>query len=122
PLLVRRNSSVRVTDPKNPKAVSATTHFRALSTRAETTLVEAQLATGRMHQIRVHAAHLGHPVVGDVRYGDRSARVEDDGVIAQPLHLHAHRLAFEHPITKAPLQLEAELPGWASAASEAPPS
>lgn len=96
-------------------ARSAHTEFKRL--RGETksqsgelqSLMEAQLSTGRHHQIRVHAAHLGHPIVGDRRYaGERS---EDSSSLS--LHLHAYRLAFKHPISKKDLSFDSELPEWA---------
>ena len=64
-----------------------------------------QLETGRTHQIRVHLATIGHPVVGDLRYG--GART---GFPVDRVYLHAEELAFEHPITGEPLQFSAPLP------------
>ncbi len=113
PLLVRRNRSVVVADANDPKAVTASTSFQPLDRRPDTTLVEAQLATGRMHQIRVHAAHLGHPVVGDARYGDARARPDERGAMTGPLHLHAHTLRFEHPVTHEALEFSSDPPVWA---------
>ena len=68
-------------------------------------LVRASLRTGRTHQIRVHMAHLGHPLVGDVLYGGAPAA----GMQRQALH--AFRLAFTHPVTGQPLAFEAPPPG-----------
>jgi RluA family pseudouridine synthase len=65
------------------------------------TLVEVQLATGRKHQIRVHAASMGHPILGDRRYG---------GPAAARLMLHAARLAFAHPDGGRRIELEAPWP------------
>lgn len=70
-----------------------------------TSLLEVNLVTGRMHQIRVHAASLGHPVVGDRRYGDDTSGTQ--------LQLHAWRLAFVHPRTGEALHIEGPLPAWA---------
>jgi 23S rRNA pseudouridine955/2504/2580 synthase len=77
-------------------------------------LIEAQLKTGRTHQIRVHLAHLGHPIVGDDKYGDfevnrRFARGEF-GVGFDRMFLHAWRLELSHPLTGERLVLEARLP------------
>jgi 23S rRNA pseudouridine1911/1915/1917 synthase len=69
------------------------------------TLVEAEPLTGRTHQIRVHLASIGHPVVGDVVYGRRKRRLPVPGQF-----LHAHRLGFSHPVTAEHLELEAPLP------------
>ena len=64
--------------------------------------------TGRTHQIRVHAAHMGCPIVGDKKYGGEEALVE--GMQAtKRVHLHAHSIAFNHPVTKKPIELQAPL-------------
>lgn len=65
---------------------AAHTRFRRVENRGPNTLVEAKLITGRRHQIRVHAAHEGHPIVGDRAYGSRTH--------AQRMFLHAYRLKF----------------------------
>jgi 23S rRNA pseudouridine955/2504/2580 synthase len=73
-------------------------------------LLQAQLKTGRTHQIRVHLAHLGFPIVGDDKYGDfdLNKRLAKQGV--KRMFLHAWRLAFVHPLTSEKLKLEAPLP------------
>jgi 23S rRNA pseudouridine1911/1915/1917 synthase len=83
----------------------AITHYRVAEAFEAATLLEARLETGRTHQIRVHCAHLGHPVVGDPVYGRRP---NPWGLARQALH--AHRLAFAHPATGAPLRFAAPLP------------
>jgi 23S rRNA pseudouridine955/2504/2580 synthase len=77
-------------------------------------LVEAELKSGRTHQIRVHLAHLGFPIAGDDKYGDfelnrRLARGEF-GVRFGRMFLHAFRTALEHPISGALLIIESTLP------------
>jgi 23S rRNA pseudouridine1911/1915/1917 synthase len=69
------------------------------------TLVEAEPRTGRTHQIRVHFASIGHPVVGDPTYGRRRLRLP-----APRQFLHAQRLGFRHPVTRGRLELKAPLP------------
>jgi 23S rRNA pseudouridine955/2504/2580 synthase len=88
----------------------AETVFRRVARGAEMSLLEAELLTGRTHQIRVHLAHAGHPVLGDDKYGDfeLNHRLEKAGV--RRLFLHAARLAFLHPITRGKLSLSAPLP------------
>ena len=73
-------------------------------------LLQAQLKTGRTHQIRVHLAHLGFPIVGDDKYGDfeLNKRLANQGM--KRMFLHAWRLAFVHPASGDPLELEAPLP------------
>jgi 23S rRNA pseudouridine955/2504/2580 synthase len=74
-------------------------------------LLELHLMTGRTHQIRVHLAHAGHPVLGDDKYGDfgLNRALAKQGV--GRLFLHARRLAFRHPVEKRPMRLESSLPG-----------
>ncbi len=71
----------------------------------EYTLVEAEPVTGRTHQIRVHLASIGHPVLGDAVYGRRKQRLP-----VPRQFLHARRLEFKHPLTGERLDLEAPLP------------
>lgn len=71
---------------------SAVTHFRVIDRTVDSTMVEAELETGRTHQIRVHLAHIGHPVKGDTLYEGSKT---DDG----QYKLTATELAFKHPIT-----------------------
>src|SRR6185295_7526312 len=73
-------------------------------------LLEAELKTGRTHQVRVHLAHLGYPVAGDDKYGDFALNkmLARDGL--KRMFLHAHTVVVEHPRTGAALTLEAPLP------------
>ena len=89
---------------------AAETVFTRISRGAEASLLEAQLLTGRTHQIRVHLAHLKHPVLGDARYGDfeLNKRLRKAGL--NRMFLHAARLAFEHPQTHDALVVESSLP------------
>ena len=85
----------------------AATRFRTLRVGASAALVEASPETGRTHQIRVHLAHLGAPLLGDARYGG-PRRI---GELAIPrVMLHAHRLELAHPASGARLVLEAPVP------------
>jgi len=85
---------------------SALTHLRPVQLLRGATLVEAELHTGRTHQVRVHLASLGHPVLGDAVYGDP----EREPVAPPRLALHAHLLAFDHPASGARLTFRAPLP------------
>jgi 23S rRNA pseudouridine955/2504/2580 synthase len=86
--------------------VKALTKTRTLKDDGEFSLLEVQLLTGRTHQIRVHLAHAGHPIVGDDKYGDFALNRE----LKQRLLLHAARLAFRHPLTGESMKLESPLP------------
>jgi len=90
----------------------ALTNYRVLRRIGHFTLLEAKPETGRTHQIRVHLASIGHPVVGDTTYGaPAKVRVGKDAEPTLPrTFLHAAKLALAHPITGAPLQFEAPLP------------
>lgn len=94
----------------------ATTRYRTLASGPGGALVEARPETGRTHQIRVHLAHLGAPLLGDARYGGprRVGEVEIPRVM-----LHARRLELAHPVTGAPLVLEAPVPEDLRAAAAA---
>lgn len=81
----------------------ALTHYRTLRTSPRHTLVELKLETGRKNQIRVHLQDLGHPVCGDVKYGN------GDNPIGR-LALHAFRLHFHHPVTRELLRFETPVP------------
>ncbi len=88
-----------------PAGRAAITRYRVLERFPRHTLVEAHLVTGRTHQIRVHFAHLGHPVVGDPVYAKRR-----DGLGLHRQALHAHQLEFRHPTTALGLTFQAPLP------------
>jgi tRNA pseudouridine32 synthase/23S rRNA pseudouridine746 synthase/23S rRNA pseudouridine1911/1915/1917 synthase len=92
-------------DPKKGKL--ARTAYRVLRNSKEYTLLEVDLLTGRKHQIRVHLAGIGHPVVGDEKYGaGRKA--------FKRLALHARALSFIHPVTGRRLAFETEFPEYFS--------
>jgi 23S rRNA pseudouridine955/2504/2580 synthase len=88
----------------------AETIFHRLARGADASLLEAELLTGRTHQIRVHLAHLGHPVLGDDKYGDfeLNRALRKRGL--KRMFLHASRLAFTHPASGARIELVSPLP------------
>ena len=85
----------------------AVTDFFVEKRFASNTLVRFSLHTGRTHQIRVHAKHMGHPVVGDPLYGYKKQRFALDGQL-----LHAFRLTLTHPVTGERMCFEAPLPDY----------
>jgi 23S rRNA pseudouridine955/2504/2580 synthase len=89
---------------------TAHTIFRRLEQYAEYTLLEAELKTGRTHQIRVHTSHLGFPIAGDDKYGDFELNRSLAKQGLKRMFLHAARLSFVHPVTEARLLIEAPLP------------
>lgn len=85
----------------------AVTHYRVLERFKSNTLVECVLETGRTHQIRVHMAHIGHPLVGDPVYGYKKQRFNLEGQM-----LHAKKLGFIHPSTGTYIEFESEMPEY----------
>ena len=83
------------------------TRVRVLQSGGGYSLLELRLLTGRTHQIRVHLAHVGHPVLGDTKYGDFELNRKTGG---KRLFLHASRLALRHPVTGEALTLQSPLP------------
>jgi 23S rRNA pseudouridine1911/1915/1917 synthase len=103
PLMEDHALFVRVSD--DPRAREARTHYRTLEARGDRALLEVELETGRRHQIRAHFAWLGHPILGDPRYGSSAAR----------MGLHALRLVLPHPHEGRTVTLQAPLPKWFAA-------
>jgi 23S rRNA pseudouridine1911/1915/1917 synthase len=91
---------------------AAHTSYKILERLYAATLMEAQIHTGRTHQIRVHFQFIGHPLLGDETYGAKqNARVKEQTNYAAPrVMLHAKHLSFTHPRTKKPASFEAPLP------------
>lgn len=81
----------------------AVTHYTLLQANRQYSLLEVQLETGRKNQIRVHMQDIGHPIVGDKKYGSRSKPIGRLG-------LHARVLAFTHPVTGEKMRFETEIP------------
>lgn len=88
----------------------AETVFTRLTAFSDATLVEAAPKTGRTHQIRVHALHLGHPIVGDERYGRDDVNLTFRQKGYKRMFLHAKTLSFSHPITGEAMKINAPLP------------
>lgn len=127
-ILPRRSGEIRVPIARHPShrkrmAVveggrEAWTSFRVIELLKAATHVEAELHTGRTHQIRVHFQHLGFPILGDITYGQRqSSRMRElTGYAAQRQMLHARSIEFVHPTSGKRVRFEAPLPVDFSAA------
>ena len=98
----RKKMSARVSEGK-----TAVTHYRVIERFGDYTYVECRLETGRTHQIRVHMAYIGHPLVGDMIYGNRKNRF---GIDTQCLH--AYILGFDQPTTGEYIETCAPLPDY----------
>lgn len=85
----------------------AVTHYRVLKRFAQYTYIECVLETGRTHQIRVHMASIGHPLLGDDLYSNRKCPFKLQGQT-----LHAKTIGFEHPTTKEYIEIDAPLPQY----------
>ncbi len=94
------------------KGRHAVTHYRMAQAFAKTALVECTLETGRTHQVRVHMAHIGHPLIGDSVYSNRQNhyRIGPDQAKFDRQALHAASLGFIHPITGETLRFECGIP------------
>ncbi len=98
----RKQMAVTPTNSKN-----AVTHYRVIEQYGEFSHLRIRLETGRTHQIRVHMAHIGHPVAGDDVYGPKK---DSTGLHGQCLH--AKKIGFIHPKTKEYIEFESELPDY----------
>ena len=102
-------------DPRDRKRMAVTpgqgkracTHWQVLARFGRFTLLACRLETGRTHQIRVHMAHIGHPLAGDPVYGPRSVIRELQGQC-----LHAKELGFRHPVTGQEMRFDSPLPAY----------
>jgi 23S rRNA pseudouridine1911/1915/1917 synthase len=102
----RKKMSARVA-----RGRQAVTDYHVLKQFPDFALVELHIHTGRTHQIRVHMAHIGHPVVGDTTYGHKSGTGNSKSKIAVVrLMLHAYKLGFTHPRTQQLVEFTAPVP------------
>ena len=114
---IDRHRTDRLKMAVRPDGRDAVTHYRLAERFAHHTLLNVALETGRTHQIRVHLAHIGHPLVGDPLYGGRrqltpgaSPKLREALKAFNRQALHAGRLAFEHPITGKAVDVSSPLP------------
>lgn len=100
--IARKEGSImeRCIDEKGKQAI---THYKVIKEFKNYSLVECRLETGRTHQIRLHMASIGHPLLGDTLYGTSSSLISRQS-------LHSYKIKFIHPITKKEIELIAKLP------------
>ncbi len=87
----------------NPNGDTAITHYKVMQTIDTYSIVKCILETGRTHQIRVHMAHIGHPLLGDTLYGSSSSLISRQA-------LHAYKINFIHPISRNKIEFSAPIP------------
>lgn len=104
-LPIGRSPSDRTKMKVLPSGRVAITHYESLEVIGDYSVVKIRIETGRTHQIRVHLAYIGHPVVGDKVYG-----IEEKEKLINRQALHSSRLSFLHPITGEPLDFHSPLP------------
>lgn len=100
---INRSEDSIITRTVHPDGKPAQTAYKVVEEKNDYSIVEAQLLTGRTHQIRVHFSHIGHPLLGDDLYGGHLNIIERQA-------LHCYRVTLTHPITEKELTLEAPLP------------
>lgn len=100
--IARKKTSI-IEREVNPHGQYACTHFTVINTYKGFTHVQLELETGRTHQIRVHLAHIGHPLLGDELYGGERSFISRQA-------LHCRELGFIHPMTGEQMQLQVPLP------------
>jgi 23S rRNA pseudouridine1911/1915/1917 synthase len=103
----RKRQTVTDKNARNAQGRQAVTHYEVIGRYNGYTHVRCRLETGRTHQIRVHMAHIGHPVLGDFVYGRKKP---EKGLVGQCLH--AKELKFIHPRTGEQIELYTELPSY----------
>jgi 23S rRNA pseudouridine1911/1915/1917 synthase len=109
-LVTDRGDGLRGSTRQREQGKRAITHVRVVETLREATLCEVRLETGKTHQIRIHLAESGHPLVGETVYIRDWLRAEKEPLPSRRLLLHAATLGFTHPITGARVQTTSALP------------
>jgi 23S rRNA pseudouridine1911/1915/1917 synthase len=107
-----RLGDVHAALPAGAGGKAALSHVRVVAPRGDRAVVEVRIPTGRPHQIRIHLAFAGHPLLGDPLYGPGGQPLPEPGLPGDGgYRLHAWKLGLRHPITGAPVEIECGLPG-----------
>lgn len=104
---IARSTKDRTKMAVNRNGKEAITHFKVLERFSDCTLLEVNIETGRTHQIRVHMAEIGRPLIGDIVYSNGKNRFNVQGQM-----LHSYKLEFKHPSTGKTMSLTAPLPEY----------
>jgi 23S rRNA pseudouridine1911/1915/1917 synthase len=109
-IVADRGDGIRGSTRRRGEGQHAVTHVEVVERLRAATLCRVRLETGRTHQIRIHLAESGHPLVGETVYIRDLLRAGRQPIAAERLMLHAATLGFEHPVTRGPLSFRAEPP------------
>ena len=104
---IARSTKDRKKMAVDKKGKEAITEFKVLKRYDGYTLLEVKIKTGRTHQIRVHLAEIGYPIVGDYTYSNGKNKFGVEGQM-----LHAYKIKFKHPTTNEEVEFKAELPKY----------
>jgi 23S rRNA pseudouridine1911/1915/1917 synthase len=108
---LKDRKKMAVVDSAGVKSRNAVTHYKVIENFNGFSYIQCQLETGRTHQIRVHMAYLGHPIVGDPLYGgDKTKFQSENKTLFEGQCLHAKELTFIHPTTGENMHFECPLP------------
>ena len=110
----RRNNDRKLMCVNEKNGRYAVTHYKVLEQFAKYSYIECRLETGRTHQIRVHMAYIGHPVLGDTAYGGKLSEYKLNGQPLEGQTLHAKTLGFVHPATGKYMEFDSQLPEYFS--------
>ncbi|MBI3592236.1 MAG: RluA family pseudouridine synthase, partial [Nitrospirae bacterium] len=107
----RSDSDRKKMSTRTRRGKEAVTRWKVIKRFGAATLIEAKLGTGRTHQIRVHFAAIGHPVLGDETYGKKtSVEIKKNKIFFHRQMLHAETLGFAHPVTREHIEFSSPMP------------
>ena len=108
----RRSNNRKLMGINEKNGKYAATHYSVIESLGKYSYIECRLETGRTHQIRVHMAYIGRPVLGDTLYGGKTAEYKLDGKPLEGQTLHAKTLGFIHPSSKEYIEFDSQLPEY----------